>query len=174
MFRNHAQKQQEKTMKIEWNSVKMHFWPSLFVWKHNVCWTRFLNFRKVSFPIEKLSVFAKWKRVQQTMVLDSLNWCQKWFPAKSQLIFISFESFPIANSGNLKCYLVTMKTTISGRQKTLKCQKTQLPSLCTQLPTLCTELPTRNSLPYVRRKGWGGGFCLSPPRPPCPFLLRLL
>jgi len=34
-----------------------------------------------------------------------------------------FESFSIADSGNRKCYLVTMKTTISEGQKTLKSQK---------------------------------------------------
>ena len=45
------------------------------------------------------------------------------FPQNIGPFSLVFESFPLANSGNRKYHLVTMKTTISGGQKTLKSQK---------------------------------------------------
>ncbi len=52
----------------------------------------------------------------------------KWTPKViSRIIPVQFhwfyKRFPVANSGNRKCYLVTMKITISGGQQTLKSQE---------------------------------------------------
>ena len=53
-----------------------------------------------------------------------LNHPSEWlFPRILVHFHCVFKRFPIADSGNRKCHLVTMKITISGGQKTQKSQK---------------------------------------------------
>ena len=84
-------------------------------------WLEFCEHRKITFSVTKLNVTKVGNRVQQTRVLAKSKWTPKVIFCKILVHFHwLFESFPIANSGNRKCHLVTMKTTISEGQKTQK------------------------------------------------------
>ena len=61
MFRNSIQKEHENPMKMNWNSEKKSFEHSFFVYIYMVCWTCFPLCEKLTFPIGKHTVFAKWE-----------------------------------------------------------------------------------------------------------------
>ena len=85
-FSKHC-KNKYKSSAISQKRPKCH---SIFIWIRMVCWTRFLNSKKVSFPIGKLNFLQSGKRVQQTMVLDSPKGRPNYFCSESCSIFIVF------------------------------------------------------------------------------------
>ncbi len=65
-------------------------WPSPFSLGFMFFLIGIPELQKVGFSVTKLNVKKVGNRVQQTMVLDSPKWCQKWFPAKFWFVFIGF------------------------------------------------------------------------------------
>ncbi len=70
-FRNHDEKSFINPMKMEQNSVGIRFWHRLGRTFYNVCWTRFPEPGKASFPIGKPNNLQSGKRVQQTLVFQT-------------------------------------------------------------------------------------------------------